>query len=154
MSKRQPVNEQTLAELFGVDRRTVSRWIKAGLPAEKHGRAKLIDLSVAIRWVRERDAETAEARIAAVRSTPDLDVARARKVSAEARIAEANAAAREGELLPAAAVGERWTKRIIAARERFLSLAPVAVQSGLVAAAHEQALQQLVHEGLQELSEA
>jgi phage terminase Nu1 subunit (DNA packaging protein) len=154
MSQLPPVSEQTLARLFGVDRRTVSRWVRAGLSAEKQGRVLSIDVAVAIRWVRDRDAEAAEERIATIRATPALDVARTRKVSAEARIAEANAAAREGELLPAVAVGERWTARILAARERLLVVPSVAVQSGVVAADREQDLGRLVHEALTELAES
>jgi phage terminase Nu1 subunit (DNA packaging protein) len=154
MSHVPSVSQDVLAQIFGVDRRTVSRWIRAGLPAGKKGRELSIDLAVAVQWVRTRDAESTEARIAAVRANPDLEAVRARKLTAEARIAEANAAAREGELLSASEVRHRWTSRILAARERLLTLSPVAVQAGLIQPAHERELQRLVNEALSELSTA
>jgi phage terminase Nu1 subunit (DNA packaging protein) len=147
------VTERELAQLFAVHVNTAHNWVKAGLPARKPGRRLMIELGPAIRWVREKDAETCEARIATIRSTPDMDAARARKLTAEARIAEANAATREGELVPAAQVGDRWGRIAQAVREGVLSLAPTAVQHGIVAADREEALDVLCRDVLRELAD-
>ena len=148
------VTERELAAVYAVHRNTVSGWIKAGLPVKRRqGRAHGIDLVVALRWVRARDQETAEERLAAVRATPDADAARVRKITAEARLAEVNVAEREGQVVPADQLSERWGRMTTAMREAVLAVAPTAVQLGIVSPEQEQALAQLHHDALRHLAE-
>ena len=101
--------------------------------------------------MRARDEEACQERLVAARS-PQIETARIRKLAAEARIAEANAAEREGELVPANQVGERWGSMATAMRERVLAIAPVAVQRGLLPPEREDELAELCADALRELA--
>src|SRR5262249_36310892 len=102
----------TFCSLVGIDRSTAQLWIRDGLPIRRpvggHRGAHQIDLGPAFRWIRAKDAAAYEERLSTVRANPAAEVARTKKLAAEARIAEANARQREGELVVAADVGERW----------------------------------------------
>ena len=144
------------AAILEVDRVTVWSWMKEGLPVlHRRGGAKgshVIDLVAGIRWVRAHDKSVTQELLAQARSTPELDAIRQRKLSADARLAEANAAEREGELVPAAEVEPRWARMVTAMRERILSLPAVAVQRAIVAPEHEAVLTELAHDALSELA--
>lgn len=154
--RKYTVNSEALAEICGVHPNTVALWIKAGMPvsgrAGTGGRSNTIDLGAAIQWRRQVDGHEFEERLAAVRSSPDMDKLRARKLEAEARIAEANAAAREGELVPADEVVDRWSRIVLSVREGVLSLAPRAVQAGVLAPEQEDALSDLSRDVLRDLA--
>ena len=143
-------------DLVGIDRSSAQLWIHDGLPILRrrggHRGAHQIDLGPALRWIRARDAAACEERLSTVRANPAAEAARTKKLAAEARIAEANARQREGELVVAADVGERWGRMALAARERLLSLPATLVQRGLVQADHEDQVVKLVHDALAELS--
>lgn len=111
-----------------------------------------IDLVAAFRWLRARDRAIAEEALAAIRSTPEEAALRLRKLQAETKIAEANAAEREGELVRAAEVAPRWARMCGAMRERILSIPPVAVQRGILPPDQEAALAELAHDALAELA--
>jgi phage terminase Nu1 subunit (DNA packaging protein) len=151
------VNLADFAGLVGKTRATLQTWVRAGLPVQRPrgGRrgAHQIALGPAIRWVLERMEAAAEERIAAVTArSPAAEAARTRKVVAEARIAEANAAEREGQLVAVAGAEQRYARLIGAGRERLLILPGVLVQRDLVAADREAEVVALVHEALAELA--
>jgi hypothetical protein len=146
------VNERELAEVFNVHRHTVSEWVKSGLPLAR-GRgprgAHRIGLAVACRWVLARY----QAAVEDARSSPEVEAARNRKLTAEARIAEANADEREGRSIPADQLSERWGRMTLAMKEGVLAVAATAVQLGIVSPEKEQALAQLHHDVLRHLAE-
>ena len=144
------------AELLGVDRTTAQVWLRQGMPAVRrrrgHRGAHEIEVGAAVRWLRARDGTQCEERLAAARANPEADTARTKKLAAEARIAEANACEREGELVPADQVEARWGQMALACRERMLSLPGVIVQRGLVEPDREEKIATLVHDALAELA--
>ena len=142
------------SRLIGKHRTTVGRWLADGMPAVRrkgpHG-AHQVDVGPAIRWILDR-LEADLAATAAPKESTKAQAARERKMVAEARLAELDVAEREGEVVPAAQVGERWAQMVMAARERLLVLPAVAVQRGLVPANREREIAQVVDEALQELA--
>lgn len=75
------LNQTELAAFFDVDVRTVRRWTKTGLPRDSSGE---FPLAHCVAWVRERDRQEAER----LQRPATEDEARARKVAAEAELAE------------------------------------------------------------------
>ncbi len=149
------VGVYAFADLVGKSRPTVQAWIREGLPVRRRqraGAAHQIEVGLGVRWLLERMETETEDRVAAVHANPALEASRARKLAAEARIAEANAAECEGALVPADQVADRWGRMALAMREGVLAIPAVAVQRGFVAADQEPALADLVHDVLQELA--
>lgn len=148
------VNQLVFAALLEVDRSTIQTWIRRGLPVVGRrggkGRSHQIPVGPAFRWVREMDQAAYEAELG--KSNPAHEAARLRKLTAEARIAEANAAEREAELVPADQVGERWARMALEVKERALVLPAVAVQKGVIAVDQEATLAELVHDVLRDLA--
>ena len=142
------------ADFNDLSRTTAQVHRRAGLPILREGPGgKLeIDLKVAQKWLRERREAEWEERLAAVQGNPEAMAARTRKLQAEARMAEANAAEREGELVPAGQVAERWGRMAGEVRERVLVLPAVAVQKGIVEPGQEAALAELAHAALRDLA--
>jgi phage terminase Nu1 subunit (DNA packaging protein) len=143
------------ADYADVSRTTAQIWVqREGLPVLRRrggrGGAHEIELVPAIRWLRARDKAAYEAEL--VKGNPAHEAARLRKLQAEARIAEANAAEREGELVDVVSAEQGYARLIGAARERFLSLAPVLVQRALIPHEREGDVAKLVHEALDELA--
>src|SRR5262245_58396907 len=105
---------QDFADLIGKSRGTVQAWVRRGLPVATprgcHRGAHVIDPGPAMRWVLQHVEAEAEGRIAALTANPALETARAKKLSAEAQIAELNARKRTGELVEAEAVATRWSR--------------------------------------------
>lgn len=152
--KRYLVSLLDFAELNGFSRTTAQVLRRAGLPILREGTdGKLqIDLKVALKWLREREQAECEERLAAVRGNPETVAARTRKIVAEAKLAELNAAAREGDLVDVLSAEQRYARMVVAARERFLALAPILVQRALVPPEREADVAKLVHEALDELA--
>jgi phage terminase Nu1 subunit (DNA packaging protein) len=143
------------ADYADVSRTTAQVWIRReGLPVLRRrggrGGAHEIELVPAIRWLRARDKAAYEAEL--VKGNPAHEAARLRKLQAEARIAEANAAEREGDLVPAAQVEERWARIALEVKERALVLPAVAVQRGVIVVDQEAALAELVYDVLRDLT--
>jgi len=139
----------------GVDRTTAQGWLRAGLPAKhRHGRrgAHVIEVWPAVRWLRQHDAEVCAERVAAAKSSPAAEQARLVKLQSDARLAQLSVAEREGQVVTADQVQDRWGRMATAMRERVLALPAVAVQKGLLAPEHEGALADLVAEALHELA--
>jgi phage terminase Nu1 subunit (DNA packaging protein) len=148
------VNQLVFADLLGVDRSTIQALIRRGLPVvgqrAGRGRSHQIPVGPGFRWIRQMDQAAHEEQL--VKGNPAHEEARLRKLQAEARIAEANAAEREAELVPAAQVGERWARMALEVKERALVLPAVAVQKGVIAGDQEAALVDLVHDVLRDLA--
>lgn len=147
------MSDQTLARLAGVDRRTVSRWHVAGLPSRKRGRVRETELAVFIPWIRERDREECEARIAAAAATPELKAALARKTAAQADLAELDVRQRRREVISVDEVDGILQRRSVPVREHLLVLSMIAYQRGLVSDENEEKLDELAREALTHLSQ-
>ncbi len=93
-SRNARVTQTALAKLFRVDVRTIQRWTKAGMPREGASRSSKYDLPQCIAWRREEDRKEAED----LRHPKTFEEARARKMAAEAELAELDVMERRGEL--------------------------------------------------------
>jgi phage terminase Nu1 subunit (DNA packaging protein) len=148
------VNQLVFADLLEVDRSTIQTYIRRGLPVVGRrggrGRSHQIPVGPGFRWVRQMDKAAHEEQLE--KGNPAHEAARLRKLQAEARIAEANAAEREAELVPADQVGERWTRMALEVKERVLVLPAVAVQKGVIPVQQEAALAELAHAALRDLA--
>ena len=106
---------QKMAVVFGVDQRTVRKWIDQGIPSRKdsHGHWVLNSAETAA-WLKGRE------RVAALGEVCSLDIqeARKRKIAAEARIAEVAAAEREGAVVAIADFEASLAAMIGAARAK------------------------------------
>ena len=132
------------AELLGVHHQTVANWTRAGLPVVREGRSGMLDLAVMLPWVRARDRKELDDHKALV----SPDAARTAKVAAEARLKEMDVAEREGKLLRADHVEERWTEIVVAVREAVMAVAGVAVQAGLIKPTQEAELETALRDAL------
>ena len=132
------------AELYAIHPSTVANWIRAGLSVSREGRTGMFDLAVLLPWVRARDRRDLDEAKAA--SSPD--VAKAAKVAAEARLREMDVEEREGGLLKALDVKDRWVQIVVSIREAVMAVAGVAVQAGLVAAEREDELETELRDAL------
>lgn len=84
-----------LAEMLDESPRTVETWPKLDMPVHRDAKGRIyVDPKEAIRWVRERDIER--------RPPTDIEEARARKLSAEAELAEHELAKARNELMTVA----------------------------------------------------
>lgn len=99
------VARQKLANLFGVDVRTIKNLVDEGMPKRARGR---FDLAVCVPWYLERERERARGN----KGLNDLDLARQRKTVAEARLAELNLAKEEAHLIPMEMHTKRLTERL------------------------------------------
>ena len=95
------VDAKTLCEVYNVDRRTVTNWLNEEPPCPSHmkGRKRQFDTSKVAAW-RESKAETRGEESAGRRPPADYEDAKARKLSAEAKLAELELAQKESELIP------------------------------------------------------
>jgi len=115
------VSRADLAEILRVSLPTVDSWIRRGLPVAKkggRGRAYEFDLADVIQW----RVDQAEAGVAAERDVIDFEEARARKTTAEAEIAEADARQRRGELVEIDTVAELLEQKLSTVRLRMLAV--------------------------------
>ena len=147
------VSVGVFADLFGVHRNTVATWVREGLPVQRRrGRVTDLDLAAGIQWMRKRDLAAFEARLEAATSTPDIDAARARKVAAEADLAELERDRRRGELVQTDAVEARWGEMAHSIREGVMSLPGMAVQAAIIRPDQEATLDDLCRSALTVLS--
>jgi len=136
------VGATKFAELMGIHTGTVKQWILAGMPATRGGAVVRIDLNVALKWVRLRH----ERELSEIRERTDAEGGKERKTAAEARLKEMDVAEREGQLVRASEVEERWAQIINALRESVMAVAGNAVQAGLIEPRQEVELDEL-HRG-------
>lgn len=93
-----PVGLDEYARDHGVTRRTVELWISAGMPVRRQSRRVLVLRAEANAWRDEYKLRAARDQ----RGTPDEAEERARKVRADADIAELRLATMRGDLVPRA----------------------------------------------------
>lgn len=140
-------NVTNLAELIGCNRLTVLSWIRDGMPATKEQGgprgAYVIDTTEAIRWIVKHYQSRARtsARDAKAEVTGN---ARERKAAADAELKEMALARAKGEVVDVAEVEARWAQHGHALREAMHALPGMAVQDGMLAAADEPRLEDMV----------
>lgn len=90
-----------LADFYGVDRRTVTNWINEDppCPSRKRKGERVFDTAQVAKWHSDRAARQAIAQHEKAKP-PDVDDAKARKLEAEAQLAEITVAEKRGELVP------------------------------------------------------
>lgn len=96
------VSATQLAELYGVDDRTITNWVNEdpACPSAKRKRLRVFDTVAVAEWFAERRARQAVAKVQKQAPTDEKD-ARRRKLMAEAILAEIAVREKEGELIPA-----------------------------------------------------
>jgi len=125
------------AEILGVNRNTLLRWIRTeGLPTvDIADRAKAkgwrLDTAAVVRWLVQREVarvegvHTAAAEQAEASDDPhDIEVAKRRRMFALAEKAELEAAEMAGRLVDVDAVADRYRAELAVVRPALLRLAP------------------------------
>lgn len=139
------------AQFFGCDTRTVTRWLRDGLPGEKDGKGRWsINSAVAAKWLRDRERDDALGDVAKVNEQE----ARRRKLVAEAAREEHKLAIEQGAVVPIALYEASLAAMVGAARSKLLNiptkLGPLVAT--LSAAEARDLLGAEINEVLQELS--
>jgi phage terminase Nu1 subunit (DNA packaging protein) len=139
------------AQFFGVDTRTVHKWLKQGLPGEKDGKNRwVINSAAASKWLRDRERESVLGDVAKV----DEQEARRRKLVAEAAREEHKLAIEQGTVVSIAVYEASMAAIIGAARAKLLNmpqkLGPLVAT--LTALEARDLIQAEINEVLQELS--
>jgi len=123
-----------LAGFGGADRNTIAAYTRSGIIAalrRGHGsRGHAYAFGAVVRALMAHHAAKADERVESARGVGKLDQAKARKLHAEASIAELRAGERHEELLPRATVLQAWSHVITASRTKLLAL-PAAIASQL-----------------------
>jgi phage terminase Nu1 subunit (DNA packaging protein) len=140
-----PVSARQFADLLGVHHNTVGNWLNAGMPAlERTGTRATIALGPALQWIRARDKEDLDK----AREGLDEEGAKARKMEAEATLKELDVKEREGRLVAADEVQERWSEMLVTIRESVMAVPGTAVQLGLCDRGKEQGLEAVCRDAL------
>ena len=108
------VCKRELARILGYSERIITEWQKEGMPIREQterGKANQYDTEEVIRWMIERNTVGKE-----------IDAARLRLLTAQARRAEAETAVLEGSLIPEERVEGVWMNMTTAFRQRTLAL--------------------------------
>lgn len=108
------VEHSELASTLGITSRTLTRWVKDGCPCNVRSPKRLYVLDDVVSWARREGKN-----IPAIELKPGDDgydakamyeLGRARKVVAEAEIAEMKSAQQRGEVVEVSAVEEEWRR--------------------------------------------
>lgn len=111
--ERVRVTQKALAALFGVTTETIRLWGKQGMPSYRDGYTP----AECVQWRREQDKADASAR-----ERPDFDVEQARKMRADADLAELKRDQMRGDLVPAVDVERRMERLCAYLRVRVLGI--------------------------------
>ena len=145
---RREVTKRELAGILGLSTRQIENLEAEGLPRRADKNRKFYPIPDAVRWYVDRERRRAE--------PTDFEEARARKMAAEARLAELMLAREEGKLLAIDDVEREWRQVLERLRAKLLSVpsryAPALVGRRSIPEAI-QVLQQLVEETMLALSE-
>lgn len=119
----------TVMEAFGVTRRTVTKWVKAGCPHIKAPAGNRFDLRAVQAWRSEREAAQAAEGYVATAPAPSplrdqLVAAKLRKELAQARRVEILASQLEEKLIDRADVEQGLVARARALRASLIGAAP------------------------------
>lgn len=148
----QHVNQTELAQILGITSRQVRNLEKKGIPHRSKGREKLYPVPGAVLWYIQQERERASS------SAPleEMKELKNRKLSAETRLAEFEAAEKEGKLIPLEIHEERFAAQLERLRARILNVpgawAPALVGCRAIPDAMTR-LKGLCSELLQELSD-
>jgi phage terminase Nu1 subunit (DNA packaging protein) len=159
------VNISELASRIGRSVPTIKHWIRSGMPVVTRGdqgHEWQIDLAAVFRWreeTRGKGAANDNAETDDESHKDAIDRERARKLAAEADIAEMDAAQRRGELIPIAIVAKDRAESIARARGVLIAmetkLAPlcaaetdVLIVRSIIGAEIRRALSELARSGL------
>ena len=112
------VSRKELADSFGVDERTISRWKGEGMPPPADGSE--YDIEPIIKWWGER--EIARRLTSSNGVALDLNAERARHSKEQADKLEMENAKSRGLLMDAGAVAVLWSKIATAAKTRLLAI--------------------------------
>jgi phage terminase Nu1 subunit (DNA packaging protein) len=115
--KIETVSLGEIAALFDVDTDTIGLWRQQGMPQRKISGHPRFEIAGCVQWRREKDKR--ENREGA---SPDESKERARKLAADADLAELKVRERRGELVPAEEA-ERQVERVVSMiRSRLLAV--------------------------------
>lgn len=154
------LTQNALAVAFRLDRRTVARRLdRAGVqPVERRGNQARFDLHDAALALLEDELADRLAVAAEDANAITLAEARRRRAVAEAKLAELNAAQREGELIPGDAGEKIVVDLATATRQRLLAVPPKTAlehaAGGDSPAVHKDISERAIREALEELSAA
>ena len=113
------VNRNQVAQVFGVQPNTITKWVQRGMPVLQEGRQGLpwrFDVEHCVTWRRAEDEREHNAKHGLTEDHPvDLSLERARLARAQTESAELRNATLRGELVPAREVLEHWAGMIVAA---------------------------------------
>jgi phage terminase Nu1 subunit (DNA packaging protein) len=143
------VNLGEAAQIAGVSVNTVRAWLRRGLPAVQRQGEWRIDVEAMQAW---RQRHLAAARPSAGKR--EIEAARARKLAAEAAMAEIDLALKCGDAVSIADAARGWAELVAAFRARILAL-PARLAPALVAETDllraRAAVEAALHEALREL---
>ncbi len=90
------VSKEKAAQIFGVDPRTIDKWLRAGMPGKKSEKGRWILNSAEIsEWIKQRERESVLGDLVNI----DEQEARRRKLAAEASREELKLAIEEGAVV-------------------------------------------------------
>jgi phage terminase Nu1 subunit (DNA packaging protein) len=115
--REETVSTAELARCFGVDERTIRNWVAIGCPQRMRSKRPAYVLSEVIAWRRRQDKTETSAG-----DKPDLALEQARKLRADADLAELKVMERRRELVPSADVERQMERLCGILRSRVLGL--------------------------------
>lgn len=104
-SPESDVSRDFLARVLGVDVRSLKNFVAEGMPKSERAKYPLLGC---VQWYVNREREAARG----AKGLNDLDLARQRKTTAEARIAELTLAEKEGQSIPIDVHSDRLRERL------------------------------------------
>lgn len=113
------VNKATAAEMLGLSVVTFDNWTRKGLAFTKQGREVLFNLADVVRFI---EAEATARATANNPVTVDIEQSKARKLAAEASLAEMELQQKRGELVPIAEVARTVGEEYAAVRAKLLAI--------------------------------
>jgi phage terminase Nu1 subunit (DNA packaging protein) len=146
MAVNDVVSRNFLANLLGVDVRTIKNLVDEGMPKADRGR---YSLGACVPWYIQREREAARGS----KGLNDLDLARQRKTVAEARRAELDVAEAEGQVIPTELHAERLRERLatVAGAVKAIGRYHADVKAVTTDVAADQLLERMADEILAEL---
>jgi len=141
------LSRKEIAHILGVDERSITNYAKEGIPRSVKGRVIRYPLAPCVQWFVEFRVRQHEMG----KGPSELDLAKQRKTSADARLAELEVAEKEGELIPIdVALGafshllEEFRARTMAATGRLSQVTVGLMTSAETAAAIEPVMDELL----------
>lgn len=147
------VNQRQIAEIFGVTRETIRKWIDQGMPTRNGtGGLRLYLPSEVIRWREDRVTQSALDSVAIT----DIEEAKRRKLAAEAAMAEIELSKARGEVVEIGLVGAEVGSALATCRARLLGIGASVVPRLQIAAdgvEMKAIVDEAVHRALEEISD-